>query len=75
VHNRAKTNNISSKTIAKEMKVSIRTVSRVWSHWMKNKDPWAPKKFGRPKMILSESDIQLNKENRDIFLSIPTIRN
>jgi len=56
---RAKTNNISSKTIAKEMKVSVRTVSRVWSHWMKNKDPWAPKKFGRPKTTLSESNISL----------------
>ena len=38
---RAKTNNISSKIIAAEMKVSIRTVSRVWSYWMKNKKPWA----------------------------------
>jgi hypothetical protein len=33
-----KTNNLSSRTIAKEMKVSIRTVSHIWSHWMKNKD-------------------------------------
>jgi putative transposase len=56
---RSKTNNTSSKIIAAEMKVSIRTVSRVWSHWMKNKDPWAPKKFGRPKKSLGESDIQL----------------
>jgi hypothetical protein len=39
----AKTNNISSRIIANEVKVSIRTVSHVWSHWMKNKDPWAPK--------------------------------
>jgi hypothetical protein len=47
---RAKTNNISSKIIAEEMKVSIRTVNRVWSYWMKNKKPWAPKKFGRLKI-------------------------
>ena len=47
---RAKTNNISSKIIAAEMKVSIRTVNRAWSYWMKNKKPWAPKKFGRPEM-------------------------
>jgi len=53
---RAKTNNISSKIIAAEMKVSVRTVNRIWSYWMKNKKPWAPKKFGRPKKILSESD-------------------
>jgi len=56
---RAKTDNISSKIIAAEMKVSIRTVNRVWSHWMKNKEPWAPKKFGRPKKSLGEPDIQL----------------
>ena len=56
---RAKTNNISSKTIAKEMKVSIPTVNRVWSYWMKNKKPWAPKKFGRPKITLNESDARL----------------
>jgi hypothetical protein len=46
---RAKTDNNSSKIIAAEMKVSIRTVNRVWSHWMKNKEPWTPKKSGRPK--------------------------
>jgi len=56
---RAKTDNTSSKIIAAEMKVSIRTVNRVWGHWMKNKEPWAPKKFGRSKKSLSESDIQL----------------
>ena len=39
-----KTNNINSKMIAADTKVSIRTVNRVWSHWMKNKEPWAPKK-------------------------------
>ena len=26
---------------------------------MKNKEPWAPKKFGCPKKSLGESDIQL----------------
>ena len=56
---RAKTDNTSSKIIAAEMKVSIRTVNRVWSHWMKNKEPWTPKKSGRPKKSLDESDIQL----------------
>ena len=53
----AKTDNTSSRIIAAEMKVSIRTVNRVWSHWMKNKEPWAPKKFGRPKKSLGEPDI------------------
>jgi len=55
---RAKHNN-SSKIIASDMKVSIRTVNRVWSHWMKNKEPWAPKKFGRPNRSLGEPDVQL----------------
>ena len=56
---REKTNNNSSKIIAADMKISIRTVNRVWSHWMKNKEPWAPKKFGLPKKHLGESDVQL----------------
>ena len=56
---RAKTNNISSRIIAAEMKASIRTVNRVWEHWMKNKKPLAPKKFGSPKMHLNEADTRL----------------
>jgi transposase len=56
---RAKTNNISSRIIAAEMKVSIRTVNRVWEHWMKNKEPLAPKKFGRPKTNLNDADTRL----------------
>jgi transposase len=56
---KAKTNNISSRIIAEEMKVSIRTVNRVWEHWMKNKEPLAPKKFGRPKTNLNDTDIRL----------------
>jgi hypothetical protein len=36
---REKNNNNSSKIIAADMKISIRTVNRVWSHWMKNKAP------------------------------------
>ena len=38
------------------MKVSIRTVNRVWGHWMKTKEPLAPRKFGRPKTSMSEAD-------------------
>jgi len=53
---RAKNNNISSRIIAIEMKVSIRTVNRVWGYWVKNKEPLAPGKFGRPKTSLSEAD-------------------
>ena len=56
---RAKTNNISSRIISIEMNVSIRTVNRVWGHWMKNKEPLAPKKFGRPKTNLNEEDKRL----------------
>ena len=48
-----------SKIIAEDMKVSIRTVNRVWGHLMKNKEPLAPRNFGRPKKSLGESDIQL----------------
>lgn len=63
---RAKTNNISSRIIAAEMKVSIRTVNRVWGHWMKNKEPLAPRKFGRPKTNLTDADkclvLKIHKE-------------
>lgn len=52
---RAKTNNVSSRIIAAEMKVSIRTINRVWGHWMKNKELLAPRKFGRPKTNLNEA--------------------
>jgi putative transposase len=62
----AKTNNISSRIIALEMKISIRTVNRVWGHWMKYKEPLAPRKFGRPKTNLNESDkllvLKIHKE-------------
>ena len=34
---RAKSNNISTKRIALEMKVSESTVKRVWMYWMKNR--------------------------------------
>ena len=45
--------------ISIEMKVSIRTVNRVWGHWMKNKEALALGKFGRPKTNLSEADKRL----------------
>ena len=38
---RYKTNNISTKSIAKDLKLSESTVKRVWMHWIKNQD--APK--------------------------------
>jgi transposase InsO family protein len=63
---RAKANNVSSRIIAIEMKVSARTVNRVWGHWVRNKEPLTPKKFGRPKTHLQEADklliVQIHKE-------------
>jgi hypothetical protein len=56
---RAKSNNISSKIISIEIRVSIRTVNRIWGHWMKNKEALAPDKFGRPKTSSSEADKRL----------------
>ena len=44
---RAKTNNISTKRIALEMKVSESTVKRVWMYWMKNRELLPIKKFSR----------------------------
>ena len=54
---RAKINNkLATESLPAEMKVSIRTVNRVWGHWMKNKAPLAPRKFGSPKTNLNEAD-------------------
>jgi len=65
---RAKTNNISSRIISIEMKVSIRTVNRVWGYWMKNKEPLTLKNFGRPKTPLNEPDkhliLKIHKEQK-----------
>lgn len=66
---RAKINNISSRIMAIEMKVSIRTVNRVWGHWMKTKEPLAPRKFGRPTISMSESDKRLILEISLISIS------
>jgi transposase InsO family protein len=65
---RAKSDNISSRIISIEMKVSIRTVNRVWGHWMKYKEPLAPRKFGRSKTYLNEASkrliLEIHKEQK-----------
>lgn len=65
---RSKTNNISSRIISIEMKVSISTVNRVWGYWMKNKEPLKLKNFGRPKTPLNDSDklliLKFHKEQK-----------
>ncbi len=50
---REKTNNISFKIIAAEMKVSIRTVSRVLSYWMENKSRGRRRNLGVPRRVLA----------------------
>jgi len=66
---RAKRDNISSRIIAIEMKVSIRTVNRVWGHWVKNKEPLAPRKFGHSKTYLNDADKRLILEISLISIS------
>ncbi len=56
---RAKTNNISTKRIALEMKVSEYTVKRVWMYWIKNRKPLPIKKFGRKSQELEEESVEL----------------
>ena len=46
---------LAPRIIAIEMKVSIRTVNRVWGHRMKNRDPLAQGKFTRSKTYLNEA--------------------
>jgi len=56
---RAKTNNISPKRIALEMKVSESTVKRVWMYWMKNRELLPIKKFGRKSQDLDGESVDL----------------
>jgi transposase len=56
---RAKTNNISTKRIALEMKVSESTVKRVWMYWMKNRELLPIKKFGRKSQEVDEDSVEL----------------
>jgi putative transposase len=63
---RAKTNNISTKRIAAEMKLSESTVKRVWMYWTKTKMPLNINKFGRKIIELDEESekliLQVSKE-------------
>lgn len=56
---RAKTNNISTKRIALEMKLGESTVKRVWMYWIKNRKPLPIKKFGRKSQELDEGTVAL----------------
>jgi transposase len=56
---RAKTNNVSTKIIAKDLKLSESTVKRVWMHWIRTKMPLNISKFGRKKKEMDEASEQL----------------
>ena len=56
---RYKTNNHSTKSIAKDLKISESTVKRVWMHWIKTKKPLDINKFGRKKKELDEASVDL----------------
>ena len=56
---RYKTNNISTKSIAKDLKLSESTAKRVWMHWIRTKMRLNINKFGRTKKKMDESSEQL----------------
>lgn len=56
---RAKTNNISTKIIARDLKLSESTVKRVWMYWTRTKMPLNISKFGRKKKEMDEASKQL----------------
>jgi len=60
---RYKTNNYSTKSIAKDLKISESTVKRVWMHWVRTKTPLNISKFGRKKK-------ELDKTSEDLILKI-----
>ena len=63
---RYKTNNYSTKSIAKDLKISESTVKRVWMHWIKTKTPLNISKFGRKNKELDEA-------SEDLILKITLI--
>jgi hypothetical protein len=63
---KAKTNNISTRRIAAEMKLSESTVKRVWMHWTKTKMPLNIKKFGR-------KIIEVDEESERLILEVTLI--
>ena len=54
---RAKTNNVSTKCIALEMKVGESTVKRVWMDWIKNHKLLPIKKFKRKSVKLRRRNL------------------
>ncbi len=60
---RYKTNDYSTKSIAKDLKISESTVKRVWMHWIKTKTPLNICKFGRKKK-------ELDNASEDLILKI-----
>jgi len=60
---RYKTNNYSTKSIAKDLKISESTVKRVWMHWIRTKTPLNISEFGRKKK-------ELGKASEDLILKI-----
>jgi transposase len=63
---RYKTNNYSTKSIAKDLKISESTVKRVWMHWIRTKTPLNISEFGRKKK-------ELDKAFEDLILKITLI--
>jgi transposase len=63
---RYKTNNYSTKSIAKDLKISESTVKRVWMHWIRTKTPLNISEFGRKKK-------ELDKASEDLILKITLI--
>ena len=63
---RYKINNYSTKSIAKDLKISESTVKRVWMHWIKTKTPLNISKFGRKNKELDEA-------SEDLILKITLI--
>ena len=71
---RYKTNNYSTKSIAKDLKISESTVKRVWTHWIKTKTLLNISEFGRKKkeldkgcklgMFLNRMETELNARKR-----------
>ena len=65
---RYKTNSYSTKSIAKDLKISQSTVKRVWMHWIKTKTLIDISKFGRKKKELDEA-------SKDLILRIHNEQN
>ena len=68
---RAKTKKVSTKNIARDMKLNKSTVKLVWMDWIKHEEPIVIKKFGRKKKETDEKSEKIKKQKTLSHVPLP----